>query len=264
MNEMLTRQMLETLPDEVNRLIGGRTLQDFSMSPGARVFYIDRDGGYFLKLAPKGDLRTEQEMTRYFHAKQLSSDVVFYRSGDFDCMVTEKVQGTPLTASCHLERPDLLAERLGETLRALHETDFIACPVPNRMEGYFQSVDEGYRIGRYDSSLFLFDHGGVVFSSPKEAYAVASGGRSGLSANVLLHGDYCLPNVIFDQDSFSGFIDLGNGGVGDRHIDLFWGAWTLVFNLKTDKYTDRFFDAYGRDLVEYDKLKTVAAAETFG
>ncbi len=38
-----------------------------------------------------------------------------------------------------------------------------------------------------------------------------------------------------------GFIDLGNGGVGDRHIDLFWGAWTLFYNLKTDRHTERFF-----------------------
>ena len=264
MDEMLTRQMSELLPDEVKRLIGGRTLQDFSMSPSARVFFIDRDRGYFLKLAAKGNLLTEQEMIRYFHAKHLSSEVLFYRSGDFDCMVTEKVQGAPLTDAYYLDRPELLAERLGETLRALHETDFTGCPVPNRMESYFQSVDVGYRMGRYDSSLFLFDHGGITFSSPKEAYAIASEGRRSLSANVLLHGDYCLPNVIFNQDTFSGFIDLGNGGVGDRHVDLFWGAWTLVFNLKTDRYTDRFFDAYGRDLVEYDKLKTVAAAETFG
>jgi kanamycin kinase len=64
--------------------------------------------------------------------------------------------------------------------------------------------------------------------------------------------------------SLSGFIDLGCGGVGDRHIDLFWGAWTLGFNLGTDEYRDIFFDAYGRDKIDLEKLKIIAAAEVFG
>ena len=85
-----------------------------------------------------------------------------------------------------------------------------------------------------------------------------------LKTDTLLRGDYCLPNVIFDDWRFSGFIDLDNSGVGDRHVDLFWGAWTLWFNLKTDNYRDRFFDAYGRDKVDEDMLRIVAACEVFG
>ena len=89
-------------------------------------------------------------------------------------------------------------------------------------------------------------------------------GKSEFRNEVLLHGDYCLPNIMLDDWRFSGFIDVGNGGVGDRHVDLFWGAWTLCFNLGTDKYRKRFFDAYGRDKINTDTLKTIAAAEVFG
>lgn len=38
----------------------------------------------------------------------------------------------------------------------------------------------------------------------------------------------------------------------------------LNFNLKTDKYCNRFFDAYGRDKVDESKLEILAAAEVFG
>ena len=82
--------------------------------------------------------------------------------------------------------------------------------------------------------------------------------------DVLLHGDYCLPNVMLDDWAFAGFIDLGNGGVGDRHIDLFWGSWTLWFNLKTKEYTDYFLDAYGREAVDPEKLFLIECAEAFG
>ena len=57
---------------------------------------------------------------------------------------------------------------------------------------------------------------------------------------------------------------MDHGGVGERHIDLYWGAWSLRFNLKTDAYRQRFFDAYGRDLVNEEILRVIAAAETFG
>ena len=85
-----------------------------------------------------------------------------------------------------------------------------------------------------------------------------------LKSDTLLHGDYCLPNIMLENWRFTGFIDLGRGGIGDRHIDLFWGAWTLEFNLHTDKYGSRFLDAYGRDRVEEEMLRVVAAAEVFG
>ena len=89
-------------------------------------------------------------------------------------------------------------------------------------------------------------------------------GKKYLKNDTLIHGDYCLPNVMLDNWKFSGFIDLGNGGVGDRNIDIFWGVWTLFFNLHTEKYTDRFLDAYGRDKVNTELLRVVAAAEVFG
>lgn len=38
----------------------------------------------------------------------------------------------------------------------------------------------------------------------------------------------------------------------------------LNFNLKTDKYRNRLFDAYVRDKVDESKLEILAAAEVFG
>jgi Aminoglycoside phosphotransferase len=64
-----------------------------------------------------------------------------------------------------------------------------------------------------------------------------------------------LPNIIMDNFAFKGFIDAGNGGIGDRHYDLYWGIWTLQYNLKTDKYRDVFLDAYGRKDIDDEGLK---------
>lgn len=85
-----------------------------------------------------------------------------------------------------------------------------------------------------------------------------------LQNNTLLHGDYCLPNIILNDWKFARFIDLNNAGVGDRHVDVFWAIWSLFFNLHTHEYRERFIDAYGRDKVDEDILRVVAAIEVFG
>lgn len=143
----------------------------------------------------------------------------------------------------------------------LHETDFSGCPVPNHCDRYFALAAQNYKAGHFDPFNLPPD---LTPATAEEAWRVVNEGRNLLRCEVLLHGDYCLPNIMLDNWKWSGFIDLGNGGVGDRHVDLYWGAWTLCFNLKTDRYRDRFLDAYGRDAVDFDRLRVVAAAEVFG
>jgi kanamycin kinase len=84
-----------------------------------------------------------------------------------------------------------------------------------------------------------------------------------LKSDTLIHGDFCLPNVMLNNWQFSGLIDLGAAGAGDRHMDLHWGIWSLDFNLKTDAYRDRFLDAYGRDKIDMEILNSIGAFEVF-
>ena len=67
---------------------------DSSCSPEARVFYIERDGGYFLKRSASGTLEKEARQTRYFHEKGLSAQVLDYREENgFDWLLSARVPG---------------------------------------------------------------------------------------------------------------------------------------------------------------------------
>lgn len=249
-------------PDEIVDILSGAVIFDSSSSPEARVYFIDKDEGYYLKASESGSLNKEALLTRYFHEKGLSSEVIcYFSSGDRDILLTSRVAGDDLTAKKYLDEPKRLARRLGEELRALHETSFDGCPIADRNKDYLALADQNFRSGIFDNSLDLQP---FVYKSSDEAYKALSQIRAELKSDVLLHGDYCLPNVIFNEWRLSGFIDLGGGGVGDRHIDLFWGAWTLKFNLKTDAYRNIFLDAYGRDRIDNEMLRGIAAAECFG
>ncbi len=250
------------LPSEIMKLCEGARIYDSSCSEAARVYFIDRDNGYYLKTAKSGSLKREAEMTAYFQGKGLGACVLSYQNdGTSDWMLTERVMGEDCTHEIYKADPRRLCDLLATELRRLHETDASDCPIQDRMSGYIALAEENYRTDNFSKEHFPDNFG---YRTAEEAYAALQSGKNELKNEVLLHGDYCFPNVMLDSWRLSGFIDLGNGGIGDRHVDLFWGAWSLGFNLGTDEYRERFFDAYGRDMVDEEKLKTIAAAEVFG
>ena len=154
-----------------------------------------------------------------------------------------------------------MAAKMGELLRSLHETEQECCPVEDRTADYLATFEEGYRIGRFDPSYI---DGRLNIHDTESAREYILKHIHLLKNEVLIHGDFCLPNIILDDWNLSGYIDLGGAGIGDRHIDLFWGAWTLNFNLGTEDYRDTFFDAYGKELVDEEKLLLISAIEAFG
>jgi kanamycin kinase len=260
MKRILINKDTLTLPHSLDHL-KGYDIYDSSCSPEARVYFIDTGEGLFLKTAATGTLLREAQMTEYFNKKGLGAKVVSYISDKNDWLLTKKVKGEDCTFDTYLADPVRLADIMGKRLRMLHETSAEDCPVKDRVGEYIALAEKNYKTDNYDKSAFPDNFG---FKSGEEAYYVLQKGKHLLKNEVLIHGDYCLPNIMLDNWDFSGFIDVGNGGIGDRHIDLFWGVWTLWFNLKTNEYTDRFLDAYGRDKIDMDKLKIVAAAEVFG
>src|ERR1700692_648203 len=48
--------------------------------------------------------------------------------------------------------------------------------------------------------------------------------------HVLVHGDYCLPNVLVTDGVLTGLIDVGHTGLGDPRQDLAAGVWGLQYN----------------------------------
>lgn len=251
---------LQLFPEVYHPLLRGSEVYDSSCSADARVYFIVHDGGIYLKSAPAGTLEAEAAMTAYFHSKGLSAQVLDYRKDSRDWLLTRAVPGEDCIHPTYLEDPKRLSETLGLLLRHLHSQDISHCPI-DRTASYVATARNNYENKKYDTSLYPDNWG---YDSPESAWRVIEKEGCLLKKDVLLHGDYCLPNVMLDNWQFSGFIDVGCGGVGDRHIDLFWGIWSLWFNLKTDAYKDRFLDAYGRQNVDEGMFRIIAAFECFG
>lgn len=261
MDRKLIVPKIEEYPAQFHSLLTGAPVYDSSSSPDARVLFIDKEGGFFLKSAPSGSLGREAAMTAYFYSKGLSAQVLSYEAGERDWLLTRALPGADCLDPIYLQDPVQLCDTTATLLRQLHEADYRDCPVPNRTEERLTLAQKNFEEGKYDSTLFPDNWG---YATAEEAAAVLKDLGVGLKANCLLHGDYCLPNILLDNWRFSGFIDVAAGGVGDRHMDLHWGIWSLGFNLKNDVFRDRFLDVYGRDQVDEELLRATAAIEALG
>lgn len=62
--------------------------------------------------------------------------------------------------------------------------------------------------------------------------------------HVLIHGDYCLPNVLVRDGRLSGLVDVGGAGFGSPDVDLAAGVWALKYNFGPG-FAREFLDAYG-------------------
>lgn len=241
---------LTDFPSELHGFLQSGKIFDSSCSPEARTLYCD--AGYYLKSAPKGSLASEAKLGRLFHRLGLGVEVMEYISADTDYLVTRSAAGEDLTHFLH--DPEGLCRVLADGLRKLHSQRVAEIPVSVKLTDYADLT--GF------NDYLRMDCIGI--HSREEALAVIGTNRGRLKADTLIHGDACLPNVICRDGQFASFIDCGLAGLGDRHIDLFWAIWSLQFNLKTERYTDYFLDLYGREDVDFETLKTVAAFELLG
>lgn len=248
------------IPPLFHPFLEGAAVFDSSCSPVAKVYFIDKGPGFYLKRASSGSLQKEAVMTRYFHKKGLAAEVLAYECLDQDWMLTARVPGEDCTHDAYLNDPVRLCDTTAALLRQLHDTEPSGCPA-NRTADYLATARKNYLAKVYDASLFPDNWG---YSTPEAAWRVVEENGKYLQSDTLLHGDYCLPNIMLDNWAFSGFIDLDAGGLGDRHIDLFWGMWSLQYNLKTDRYRNRFLDAYGTEQINKDVFPIIAAFEVFG
>ena len=260
MKRHLIEVNIADFPRQLQPYLNGAAVYDSSCSQAARVYFLDKGEGFYLKRAAKGSLTKEAVMTDFFHRKGLATEVLAYEHDEYDWLLTKKALGEDCTDPMYLSEPEQLCDVTASLLRQLHDVDISDCPI-NRTIDYLATARNNYKLQRYDTTLFPDNWG---YTSPEEAWAEIEANGKYLQADTLLHGDYCLPNIMLNNWQFSSFIDLDTAGMGDKHVDLFWGMWSLQFNLKTDRYCQRFLDAYGRDGIETERFRTVAAVEVFG
>lgn len=241
------------LPQSILDWIGDAPLTDTSGCSGDKTYFVDREPAAYLKIGPKGKFARSSAMQRYWAGKGLSADVVMYLSEDRDYFVTTPIPGKDGLAPEHLAEPEKLSRAFGAALRRLHSVSFADCPVDLLTQLLDEAKDRSFQQWHMDD-LRPF----IGEAHAETARAEVKANAHLLRRDALLHGDYCLPNIMLDNWQLTGFIDIADGGIGDRHYDIAWGLWTIMYNLKQPEYGEMFLDAYGRDAIDPARLRICA------
>lgn len=257
MNKKLIHININDYPKELQQYFNYNNIYDSSCSKVATVLYIDT--GFYLKISKKDSLKQEYLNTKWFNKIGLGVQVVKYLSLDKDYLLTTEAKG--LDGTHFTDNPKKLCEIYASTLKKLHNTNYESYIDNNKMENYLTLARNNYKLGKYEDYVLLKSFN---INSKEEVIEYIKNNIHKLKSDTLLHGDYCLPNIVINENDDVTLIDLDHAGIGDKHIDLFWAIWSLTFNLKTEKYNNYFLELYGKN--EYDEsiLKLIACIETFG
>lgn len=231
------------------------------------VYKLDHDNSgssYYLKITPRGEMETEALMTRHLSMSGLCVKIqVYIQDGESDYLLTECLSGLDAASPEYLKQPEWLAEVFAHNLKKLHGIPYADCPRHNGLSAMLIRAKQNYRDGRVENGLLRY----LGVANKELAYIemmnLSEAIRNNDDDGVVIHGDYCLPNLILNGIHFSGFVDVGYGGIGDRHYDLYWGLWSLQHNLHSGHYAERFLDTYGREKVDERRLRLCGLLSAF-
>lgn len=241
----------QALPADLRRRIADRTWTENTIGcSDVRVFHVSGRG--YLKIAPVGspsaapDLRGEFNRLAWLHAQALPVPQPLYYAIDngTQFMLMGEIRGLPsFDDQFRLHHPRQVIHGLAEGLRRLHSLDITRCPFDSRLDVLIPAAQANVAAGRIDPA-----HVDPVYQgrSADDMLDEILTTRPQGEDLVFAHGDYCMPNVMFDADSatLTGFIDLGTAGVADRYLDLALAARSITFNWGAE-WVAPFFDAYG-------------------
>lgn len=181
------------------------------------------------KLILKIQLKTNRESLfneklkiEWLKGKVSVPDIIDYETDERnEYLIMSRLHGKDAAQTKWLNDPIKLVTQLGRALRHLHDNvDITNCPFDMRLTIATFS----------DSAKTLAE---LLATAPEEDL-------------VYTHGDYCLPNIMIDEElgNVVGFVDLGHAGIADRYHDLALCLRSMQYNIGKD-YSQIFLEAYG-------------------
>lgn len=135
-------------------------------------------------------------------------------------LLMSRIPGKMSCDEGYLKQPNVLVAGLAEGMKLLWQTDSASCPrlrtLPYLLKEARYRVENGL-VDMDNVEPETFGPGG--FRDP-EALLAWLEANPVKSQPMLAHGDYCLPNVFLLDGKFSGFVDVGDTGLGEKWRDI--------------------------------------------
>lgn len=244
---------------------------------GAKLYTLDGNG--FENLLLKVDRHISEIESLSVEAKLISwlkphifvPTVIQYEcvnasdNNDYDVFVMSKLEGKNLKVLRHEYDKNEVVRVYGRALRALHSLPFKDCPVWVDLDARIEEAKFKTTNESVDTNDFEEQYMGIPVEVLLEKLEKT---KPAILDLVCAHGDYCLDNVMAKAEegnglSFTGFIDMGRGGVQDRYQDIALAIRSVRNHLGLE-YEKTFLEAYGLiDTLDVDKVNFYILLDEF-
>ncbi|MBR6164457.1 MAG: aminoglycoside 3'-phosphotransferase [Clostridia bacterium] len=218
------------IPASIAAILGGQNgkMDELGKSRAHVLLFED----YVLKIRPAEDWDTaDVQILQWLAGKAPVPQVAAHEVSDGrDWLLMTRVQGKELCKPEIMNNPALLLDCMAEALHILWSIPVDDCPFEKTVADNLSHAETAILTGCFDSSDCepeTFGPGG--FDNPE---ALLNWLKRNLPEQdrAVVHGDFCLPNLFTDGKKFTGFIDVGKAGAGDRWMDLALGWRSLKHN----------------------------------
>ncbi len=145
-------------------------------------------------------------------------------------LIMSKIYGEMSCSEQYMQNPHLLAKILSHALSKLWSIDISDCPsnmmLDNKLKLAEYNVKKGF-CNIEDAEIGTYDENG--FKNPLELLTWLKNNKPS-ETPVFSHGDFCLPNIFLNDDTVSGFIDMGRSGIADKYQDIALCYRSLIHN----------------------------------
>ena len=258
--QYLGGKIFPSIPEDMKALINGHSFETDSIGcSGTHIFMFDNE--LVLKVEHKrNESDSEYQMMNWLQDKLPVPRIVkFYTDGKNNYLLMTRLKGKMACDPNILEDRETMARLLARGLKRLWQVDIKCCPRTTNLDYKLARA-----LDRVNNNMVDVDNvepetfAANGFKNPMALYEFLRDNRPE-EETVLIHGDYCLPNVFFENNDVSGYLDLGYCGVADKWQDIALAVRSMHHNLqdigKEEEYPllyNIFFEELG---IEPDEVK---------
>ena len=208
------------IPKKIKEIIGDVALnKDTVGMSNSSVFVLEN---MVLKAQSEDfEAKNEVKILSWLRGKLPVPDIIEHISENgCSYILMSKCQGKMACDDEYMKKPMLQARLLAETLNQLWSVNISICPCNWQLERKLLIASQNVENGSVDldnTQPDTFGPGG--FKDPEHLLYWLMDNQP-TEELVLSHGDFCLPNIYFNDNTVSGLIDLGKCGIADKWTDI--------------------------------------------
>lgn len=162
-------------------------------------------------------------------------------------LLMTKAAGKMACDESYMNNPERLTSLLAQALKTLWQVDISDCPLDWSLDRKLKAAQNAVENNLVDTENVESDtYGENGFKDPEDLLRWLKVNRPE-EEKVLSHGDFCLPNVYIENNTFT-YIDLGRTGIADRWCDIALCYRSLLHNY-SGKYGGKAYPKYDPNMI---------------